>query len=147
LTPIMDFSNYSPDHPLNNRTHRKMIPGYFKDETPNCDIVECIALRSKCYIARTKKNLLSARCKGINRRVVKKFTIENYRACLLQMSKQYASMRRIRSKNHVLTTIEVRKISLSLNDQKRHIFSCGLPFGSIYISNDSCPKCDHVVTE
>lgn len=150
LTPIMDFSNYSPDHPLFNGTHRKMIPGFFKDETPNCDIVECIALRSKCYITRTKKNLLSARCKGIAKRVVKKFTIENYRACLLQMSKQYASMRRIRSKNHILTTIEVRKISLSSYDQKRHIFSCGIhsaPFGSIYISNDSCPRCDHVVDE
>lgn len=150
LAPIMDFSNYPHDHPLYNGDHRKMIPGYFKNETPGSDIREFCGLRSKCYIIRTKPDKLSARCKGINRKVVKNLTMENYKSCLQQMSTQYATMRRIRSKNHKLTTIEVCKISLSSFDSKRFLFKCGVhsvPFGSKYISEDMCPKCDNVAVE
>jgi hypothetical protein len=33
ISPIMDFSNYPPEHPLYD-VSKKAIPGYMKDETP-----------------------------------------------------------------------------------------------------------------
>lgn len=149
LEPIMDFSNYDVEHPLHDSS-RKLVPGYFKNENPKSDLLEVISLRSKCYVTRTKRGDLSARCKGINRKVVKNFDVNDYKGCLQQMKKCYSTMRRINYKNHKLSTVQIRKVSLSSYDQKRFLYNCGLhscPFGSVHATQYACPKCGNTVDE
>lgn len=150
LKHVMDFSNYPHDHPLYDGGVRKMIPGFFKDENPGRNLIEICALRSKCYIARTECNLLSVRCKGVSKRVVKNFTMQSYKACIDTMTRQYARVRRIQLKKQRLSTIELRKVALSSFDEKRHLYPCGIhsvPYNSIHACDDICPRCDRIAEE
>ena len=52
----MDLSNLCLKDPLLNLKHRKQL-NRFKIETPSHDIIDAVALRSKVYALRCKKNI------------------------------------------------------------------------------------------
>ena len=88
LGDVMDFSNIPAANKMCNAT-RKNVPGFLKDETPAGDIVECIALKSKCYALRTHMSatgemLEEKKYKGITKPRVKRMCINNYRSFFSQ---------------------------------------------------------------
>jgi hypothetical protein len=127
-----DFSNYAENHPLYDPANKR-IPGYMKDEYPDCEIKEWVGLRSKCYAFVTDKGYSVKRAKGTKKGVVKKeITFEDYVQVLEEGSQLYKKQRLIRSKKQALFTIEQEKRALSGDDDKRFICQDGintLPWG------------------
>lgn len=157
LEPILDFSNYPKNHPLFDES-RKQVPGYWKNECPNGDIIECTAIKSKCYKYRVKPNKYSliqsfkqprAKCKGISSNFVDNLTMEMYRNTVKQNMIYHTSTFHIRSRSFNVSTIETRKMALNSYCTKRYVLACGehsLPFGHKDIpilkqSNDKCSIC------
>ena len=131
LKDVMDFSNLHPSNSFFNET-RKNVPGYLKDETPNGSIVECIALKSKCYLIRTrnelnnrKDDIIDKKCKGITKPRVKRLKIANYRKCVTSIHVVKGTMARISVKKHQIRTVTQNKICLSSFDDKRFMLHCG----------------------
>ena len=62
----------------------------------------------------------SKKCKGIKKCVVKKtISFEDYKACLFGGGSSYRSQLMFRSSKHALKTLEVNKLALSRDDDKR----------------------------
>ena len=60
------------------------------------------------------------KCKGIKKCVVKKtLTFEDYKTCLFNDSTEYKSQLMFRSSKHEFHTIEVNKVTLNRDDDKR----------------------------
>ena len=142
LGDVMDFSNIPAANKMCNAT-RKNVPGFLKDETPAGDIVECIALKSKCYALRTRMNVTGEiieekKCKGITKPTVKRIRINNYRSCVSSLKAVRANMTRISVKKRTIRTILQNKVCLSSFDDKRFMLNCGkhsLPYQKEPISN------------
>ena len=159
LKPIMDFSNYPKEHPLFDDSV-KQIPGYFKNEVSNGDIVEVVALKSKCYNFRVKPNTYSdlskfkqprPKCKGISSNFVDNLTMDMYRGCVKRTETHHTHTFHIRSRNFNVSTIETRKMALNSYCNKRYLLRCSihsLPYGHkdlgrIRENNDNCPICNN----
>ena len=130
LKDIMDFSTIDKDDPLFCED-RARVPGFLKDEIPQGQIEECIALRSKCYAFRsrddkTKKVEIEKKCKGVRRPNVRKLKIDAYRDCLADIKAVKTEVTRIEARNHRVRTICQKKIALTSFDDKRHIKNCGV---------------------
>ena len=65
-----DFSIFPKDHP-NFDISNKMIPGKFKDESPNNSILEFVGLRSKMYSMLPLEGEKKATAKGVSQRITK----------------------------------------------------------------------------
>ena len=158
LKPIMDFSNYPKEHPLFDDSV-KQVPGYWKNEVSNGDIVEVVALKSKCYNFRVKPNTYSdltkfaqsrPKCKGISSNFVDKLSMDMYRACVQRSETYHTNTFHIRSRNFNVSTIETRKMALNSYCNKRYLLKCSihsLPYGHKDIKrlkelNDECPICN-----
>ena len=123
-----DFSEYNKNHPLFSTDNKKVV-GKFKDETSSVPIQEFVGLRSKMYAFRVldknkNKVIDHKKLKGIKKNVIKKeITFDNYHTSLLGETKddiqQRSSFNCIRSFNHELYSINVPKISITSNDDKR----------------------------
>ena len=62
------------------------------------------------------------KAKGVKKNVIKKsITFEDYKKCLFSEEKVLKEMNIIRSKNHDIYSMNVNKIALSANDDKRII--------------------------
>ena len=55
IEPIMDFSNYPPDHELYSKKRENAL-SYFKNEMPGVDIESFVGLKSKVYAIKTKNS-------------------------------------------------------------------------------------------
>ena len=146
---IMDFSNYDESHPLYSQEHKK-VPGYLKDEYPNSDIAEVVAVKSKCYFLKLASNSSDRDhivCKGMSKRVIKSFPIELYKKCVYENDIVVkATMPTIRAKKHKLRTVEVTKVCMTSGDDKRYQ-TCAIhsvPYGSIYCEENECIKCKRI---
>ena len=82
---------------------------------------EFAVLRPKLYSFRTIDGAEDKKCKGIKKCVVKKaLSFNDYKNCLLANSGDaYRSQLMFRSTNHEVHTIEVNKVALSRDDDKR----------------------------
>ena len=137
----MDFSNYSKDHPLFDKSHKNEI-FYWKNELSSDYVISKVcALRSKCYCFQSvavDKTPAPAHhekvvCKGIPKTGRKRLTLDDYVNCIKEKKKIMASFQSIRHKNFTLTTMDLRKVALSSFDCKRFVLSCSIhsrPFGS-----------------
>lgn len=139
----LDTSNYPSDHPLFD-VSRKMIPGYFKDETAGIPIRQFCGLRAKCYsliledceyptsTSRTQK-LATA---GVKSSVHHQLNHERFLSVLLQNTSFDITQRTIISKNHNLFTVESQRVGLSALDIKRYVIDGieTLPYGHYRIS-------------
>ena len=148
IKDFVDFSNYSPSHPLYSLQHKAEL-GFWKDELKGRKISEFCGLRSKTYAFLVKdspeNSEMSSKCKGVTKAYKKKITFENYVDCVKYFDQFRITQFQIRAKDHYLYTLKVNKLCFSSFDDKRYLFSCGVhsvPYGSCYISkNEMCPMC------
>ena len=147
LADVMDFSNLPTDSKFYN-ADRKNVPGYLKDETPNSSILECIALKSKCYLIRAKndddnKIAIEKKCKGVTKARVKRLKETNFRNCVTNMQVIKGKMARISASKHELRTVLQNKVCLSSFDDKRYLLNCGKHSKTYQaeVRSDNCEKC------
>ena len=121
-----DTSGYNKENakPLPIRKNKKVI-GLMKDELGDVIMTEFVALRPKLYFYRKvdgSKTSEDKKCKGIKKCIVKKtLTFEDYKTCLVNNSTEYRSQLMFRSTKHEVHTIEVNKVALNKDDDKRII--------------------------
>ena len=98
----------------------KKVIGLMKDELGGKIMTEFVALRPKLYSYRELDGSEDKKCKGIKKCVVKKtLTFEDYKTCLFSDSTEYRSQLMFRSAKHEVHTIEVNKVALNRDDDKR----------------------------
>ena len=79
-----------------------------------------MALRPKLYSYKKLDGSKDKKCKGIKKYVVKKtLTFEDYKACLFNDSTEYRSQLRFRLAKHEVHTIEINKVALNRDDDKK----------------------------
>ena len=90
-----------------------------KDELGGEIMTEFVTLRPKMYAYKTGGSDFK-KCKGIKKCVVKKMiSFEDYTACLFSREISYRSQLMFRSSKHKVKTLEVNKLALSRDDDKR----------------------------
>ena len=115
-----DMSEYKKEdaRPLPIGLNKKVI-GLMKDELGGKIMTEFVALRPKLYAYR---KLVDKRCKGIKKCVVKKtLDFDVYKKCLFDPTGKsiYRQQLMFRSRKHEVHTVEVSKVALNRNDDKR----------------------------
>ena len=90
-----------------------------KDELGGEIMKEFVSIRPKMYSYRVG-NSESKKCKGIKRCVAKKtITFDDYKDCLFEARNVYKSQLLFRSNKHEIRTLEVNKLALNSQDDKR----------------------------
>ena len=113
-----DTSGYLLNRPLPIGLNKKVI-GLMKDELGGKIMEEFVTLRPKMYSYRTSSKE-SKKCKGIKKCVVgKTITFEDYKNCLFSGETSYRSQLMFKSLKHRIQTLEVNKIVLNKDDDKR----------------------------
>ena len=113
-----DTSGYNPDRPLPVGLNKKVI-GLMKDELGGEIVTEFVTLRPKMYTYKMG-SAESKKCKGIKKCVVHKMiSFEDYKACLFGGGSSYRSQLMLRLVRHEVRTLEVNKLALSRDDDKR----------------------------
>ena len=114
-----DTSSYCNNRPLPVGLNKKKI-GLMKDKLGGAIMTEFVALRPKLYSFRQLDGSEDKKCKGIKKCVVKKtLTFEDYKNCLLNPTNVFLSQLVFRSTKHEVHTIEVNKVTLNRDDDKR----------------------------
>ena len=124
------MSGYNPDgycvpgtakwshRPLPVGLNKKVI-GLMKDELGGEIMTEFVTLRPKMYAYKTG-SAESKKCKGIKKCVVKKtISFKDYKNCLFSGETSYRSQLMFRSSKHKVKTLEVNKLALSRDNDKR----------------------------
>ena len=110
-----DTSGYVPGRPLPIEKNKKVIGLMLGGKI----MKEFISLRLKMYSYRVEESE-PKKCKGIKKCVVKKtISFEDYKRCLLEERNIHRSQLMFRSKKHKIKTLEVNKLALSREDNKR----------------------------
>ena len=82
-------------------------------------MTEFVTLRPKMYAYKTGESEYK-KCKEIKKCVVRKtISFEDYKACLLSGETSHRSQLMFRSSKHKVKTLEVNKLALSRDDDKR----------------------------
>ena len=98
----------------------KKVIGLMKDELGGKIMTEFVGLRPKLYSYKKLDDSEDKKCKGIKKCFVKKtLTFEDYKTCLFSDSTEYRSQIMFRSSRHEVHTIEVNKVALNRDDDKR----------------------------
>ena len=125
---MFDTSGYAKKdtRPLPIGKNKKVI-GLMKEELGGKIMTEFVALRPKLYSYKKLDGAKDKNCKGIKKCVVKKtLTFEDYKNCLFNDSTEYRSQLMFRSTKHEIHTIEVNKVALNRDDDKRIIKKDGI---------------------
>ena len=121
-----DTSAHRSDRPLPVGLNKKVIR-LMKDEMGGEIIEEFATLRPKLYSYRKSGGAIGKKCKGIKKNVVKRtITSEDCKNCLFKKSNLYRSQLIFRSIKHDVHTIEINKLALSADDDKRIIEEDGI---------------------
>ena len=113
-----DTSGYLSNRPLPIGLNNKVI-GLMKDELGGEIMEEFVTLRPKMYSYKTSEKE-SKKCKLIKKCVVRKtITFEDYKNCLFSGETSYRSQLMFGSSLHKIQTLEVNKVALSKDDDKR----------------------------
>ena len=124
---LSDTSDFDKDHFLYSCENKKVL-GKMKDECASSIVNEFVGLRSKMYSILSEGTNSSEKktAKGIKRKVVEtKLRHCTYKSCLLDNKIEMCSMNQIRSYDHQLYSISMRKIGLSPHDDKRYVLENG----------------------
>ena len=123
---IFDNSDYHEDSPYFDKSNKKVI-GKFKDEASGVPIIEFVGLRSKVYSYIKENGSGGKTAKGIKKAVIKSvIKHENYTETLFGHKQMHHKMNTIRSKNHLISTYSINKVSLCCFDDKRFILDDGI---------------------
>ena len=113
-----DTSGYIPDRLLPVWLNKRVI-GLMKDELGGEIMEEFVTLRPKMYAYRTSAKE-SKKCKGIKKCVVRRtITFVDYKNRFFIGDISYRSQLTFRSSKHRIQTLEVNKVTLSRDDEKR----------------------------
>ena len=113
-----DTSGYVDNRPLPTGKNKKVI-GLMKDELGGEIMKEFVSLRPKIYSYRVG-NVEPKKCKGIKKCVVKKtISFDDYKKCLFEGRNIHKSQLLFRSNKHEIKTLEVNKLALNSQDDKR----------------------------
>ena len=111
-------NGYSPDRPLPVGLSKNVI-GLMKDELGGEIMTEFVTLRPKMYAYKIG-SAESKTSKGIKKCVIKKtISFKDYKNCLLSGGPSYRSKLMFRSSKHKVRTLEVNKLVISRDDDKR----------------------------
>ena len=121
-----DTSGYCPNRPLPIGLNKKVIR-LMKDELGGAIMTEFVALRPKLYSYKkldegedTARRGEVKKCKGIKKCVIKKtLTFDEFKDCLFNDSTEYRSQLMFRLIKHDIFTLEVNKVALNRDDDKR----------------------------
>ena len=91
------------------------------DETAATAIAEFVGLKPKIYSYLVDKNNEHKRAKVLNKNVFVTINHNEYKDVLLNKKLSRHSMNEIQSKDHIIGTYEIDKISLSCFDDKTYI--------------------------
>ena len=124
-----DTSNFPDVHPSGIETGvNEKVLGMFKNEAAANQITHFVGLSSKLYSYLMenygKNDTIDTirKAKGVKKNVIKKsLTFEDYKKCLFSEEKVMKEMNIIRSENHDIYSMNVNKVALSANDDKRLI--------------------------
>ena len=98
----------------------KKVIGLMKDQLGGKIMTEFMALRPKLYSYKKPDGSEDKKCKGIKKCVVEKtLTFEDYKTCLFSGSTKYRSQLMFRLSKHEVHTIDVNKVALNRDDDKR----------------------------
>ena len=117
---MFDFSNYPKDSKFFDQANKKVI-GKMKDESEGKIIDEFIGLKSKMYSMRNIDDKESNTAKGVN--IATEFN--EFEDTLLNKKIIRHKMRKIQGKKHKMATYEIKKIPLSVFDDKRFVLNDG----------------------
>ena len=113
-----DTSDYILDRPLSVEKNKKVI-GFMKDELGGGIMKEFVSLRPKMYSYRVGSSE-PKKCNGIKKCVVKRtISFNDYKRCLFSGERSHRSQLFFRSRKHEAKTLEVSKLALSREDDKR----------------------------
>ena len=128
---LFNFSGYEKESPFYNDKNKKVI-GKMKDELNGEIIKNFVALRTKMYSVKTKKENMK-KAKGLKKTVIKKdISHHEYVDCLFEEKKFTLPRETIRSFKHQLYTIKQNKVSFNPDDDKQYLMNNGvssLPYG------------------
>ena len=114
-----DTSGYCSNRPLPISLNKKVI-GLMKDELGGPIMTEFTALRPKLYSCTKLDGAEDKKCKGIKKCAVKKtLTFEDYKNCLFNSDTTYGSQLMLTSIKYEVHTIEVNKVALNRDDNKK----------------------------
>ena len=89
-------------------------------------MTEFVTMRPKMYAYKMRSAELK-KCKGIKKCVIHKMiSFEDYKACLFSGETSYRSQLMFRSSKHKIKTLEVNKLALSRDGDKRITLNDGI---------------------
>ena len=116
-----DTSNYEVNRPTGKN---KKVIGLMKDELGGKIITEFVTLRPKTYSYLTDDGKEDKKAKGTKKCVITRMIkFNDYKNCLLKDEVILKSQKRFISKKHDVYTVNINKIALSNNDDKRIVSS------------------------
>ena len=126
---LYDLSNYPKDSPYYDATNKKVL-GKFKDECDGKSPSEFIGLRPKMYSLQVGDSEKKT-AKGVQRAYMKnRIHHADYKRCLMSEERedkqQQATFNTIRSKKHVIQSLEISKVGLCAYDNKRYLLDDGI---------------------
>ena len=111
-------NNIADNRSLPIRKNKKVI-GLMKDELGGGIMKEFVALRAKMYSYIDDRSELQ-KCKGIEKCVIEpEIKFKDYKRCLFEGINIYKSQLLFRSNKHEIRTLEVNKLTLNSEDDKR----------------------------
>ena len=118
-----DTSDYPENHPSGIKTGiNKKVMGKFKDEASGKQITRFVGLRPKLYSFKIEDEKETLKAKGVKKSVIKNTLLfEDYKECLFSEKEVMRDMNIIRSHDHDIYSITMKKIALSSNDDKRKV--------------------------
>lgn len=117
-----DTSDYDINNKYNIPLINKKIPGKMKDENNGKIFTEFIGLRSKMYYQTTDEDKNKKVCKGIKNNIIDKtINRDHYYNCLTKNEIYRRKMNNIASYEHNIYSVELNKVALDNNDNKRYI--------------------------
>ena len=123
LSPILDFSNFSKDHPRYDPSRMNELE-FWKDEMKGDDIVAFAGAASKSYALRialpdSVQLKEEAKCKGIARGARKTIPFQVWHDAVLGNVEHRVDQCTIMSKDHNIKTVSTNKLAVSPFDDKR----------------------------
>ena len=118
-----DTWGFSHSRPLPIGVNKKVI-GIMKDKLGGRIMTEFVALRLKLYAYKTLGESGDKKCKGVKKCIVKKMLdCEEYGQCLLAGQNMFQKQLMFWNMKHEVHTVEVNRLALSRNDNKRVVQS------------------------
>ena len=121
MMDLFDTSNFPKDHKCYSSKNCKVL-GKFKEECAEVAPDQFVGLRAKMYSLKMPHDKDKSTAKGVKASYAKNhIRHRDYFRCLMEQVKTGASFYCIRSFNHQLKTVQIKKDALNPYDDKRYL--------------------------